>query len=107
MAKASFVFWPGAEGRGFFRRAIDLCLNAGFEPHIVQEAQQMHAVLSLVAAEAGVAIVPASMASVRSEHIHYRAIDDPAAAFELCWCWRADRDMPAATNFLALAHEMT
>ena len=94
LASQAFVFWPGHEGRGFFRRALALCHAAGFEPDIVQEARQIHGVISLVAAEAGVAIVPASMASVRSNEVHYRILDaDPAAAFELAAARRADHPL--------------
>jgi DNA-binding transcriptional LysR family regulator len=104
LASQAFVFWPGHEGRGFFRRALALCHAAGFEPDIVQEARQIHGVISLVAAEAGVAIVPASMASVRSNEVHYRVLDDPAAVFELAAARRADCDLPVVTNFLSVAN---
>ncbi|WP_348765173.1 LysR family transcriptional regulator [uncultured Salinisphaera sp.] len=101
LATEAFVFWPGHEGRGFFRRAFDLCHAAGFEPDIVQEARQIHGVIALVAAEAGVAIAPASMASVRSNEVHYRVLDgDPAAVFELAVARRGDCDSPVVSNFL-------
>lgn len=78
-----FVSWPAGEGIGFHAQVLGLCTSAGFTPRVVQEAQGMHAVLSLVAVDAGVAIVPASMASFRPQEVVYRVIDGTEAGFEL------------------------
>jgi DNA-binding transcriptional LysR family regulator len=53
LADEPFVSWPAGEGIGFHAQVLGLCTAAGFTPHVVQEAQGMHAVLSLVAVEAG------------------------------------------------------
>ncbi|MNN85962.1 DNA-binding transcriptional activator XapR [compost metagenome] len=98
-----FVSWPSAEGIGFHAQVLGLCTAAGFTPRVVQEAQGMHAVLSLVAVEAGVAIVPASMAGFRPEEIVYRPLDGGNAAFELQFCMRPESPTPVLQNFLAMA----
>ncbi|OCW56489.1 LysR family transcriptional regulator [Hoeflea olei] len=101
LAGEPFILWPVAEGRGFHLQVVRLCAGAGFSPRITQEAYGMHAVLSLVAIGAGVSIVPASMASFRSDRIAYRRIDAEEAAFGLCL---AARDpTPAARAFLEMA----
>ncbi len=96
-----FVLWPAAEGRGFHLRVIRLCAKAGFVPRIVQEAHQMQAVLSLVAVEAGVSIVPASMSVFRTDDVIYRGIDDTDAEFTLCLCWRNQPIAPAVQRFIS------
>lgn len=83
LADEAFVLWPMIEGRGFHLQVIRLCAAAGFISQITQEAHGMHAVLSLVAIGAGVAIVPESMANFRPDSIAYRKIAKPEAAFEL------------------------
>jgi DNA-binding transcriptional LysR family regulator len=100
LADEPFVLWPAAEGRGFHLKVIRLCANAGFVPTIVQEAHGMHSVLSLVAVEAGVAIVPQRMAGFRSDRIAYRPIADDEAAFGLSLCYREPIVNPALRNFL-------
>lgn len=95
LAGKPIVLWPGREGRGFYDRAVRLCAAAGFVPEVVQEAHGMHAVLSLVAVETGVSIVPAGMASVRASEIRYMPIAEEAAAFEYVACRRADDASPA------------
>jgi hypothetical protein len=99
LADEPFVSWPAGEGIGFHAQVLGLCTAAGFTPHVVQEAQGMHAVLSLVAVEAGVAIVPASMASFRPQEIVYRALESDAARFTLPFCTRPEQPSPVLRNF--------
>lgn len=103
LVEEPFVSWPAAEGIGFHAQVLGLCTAAGFTPRVVQEAQGMHAVLSLVAVDAGVAIVPASMASFRPEEVVYRLIDGNAAGFELQFCMRPGNRGPVLQHLLAMA----
>lgn len=96
IAGEQMVIWPRSQGAGFYDQVTRLCGEAGFAPSIVQEAHGMHAVLSLVAVEVGVAIVPASMASVRPSEIRYRPLAGEAAKFELLLCHRSNIDNAAA-----------
>ena len=95
LAAEPFVSWPRDQGPGFHDQVTRLCAAAGFTPGVTQEAHGMHAVLSLVAVEAGVAIVPASMASIRPDEIVYRPIDGEAACFALLLCRRVGEPDPA------------
>ena len=83
LADEAFVLWPMAEGCGFHLQVIRLCAEAGFVPQVTQEAHGMHAVLSLVAVGAGVAIVPESMKQFRPDQIAYCPIAEPEADFAL------------------------
>ncbi|MCD9087660.1 LysR substrate-binding domain-containing protein [Stenotrophomonas sp. SY1] len=96
----AFVMWPAEEGIGFHSQVMALCRDAGFLPRVVQEAHGMHAVLSLVAVGAGVAIVPASMAGFRSEDIRYQWINATGAGFELQFCLRPAHGNPALREWL-------
>ncbi|HYQ24633.1 LysR family transcriptional regulator [Stenotrophomonas sp.] len=106
LADEAFVSWPAGEGIGFHAQVLGVCTAAGFTPRVVQEAQGMHAVLSLVAVDAGVAIVPASMASFRPEEVVYRLIDGAEAGFQLQFCTRPETAGPVLQHFMAMAaHE--
>jgi DNA-binding transcriptional LysR family regulator len=100
LADEPFVLWPAAEGRGFHLRVVRLCADAGFVPRVVQEAHQMQAVLSLVAVEAGVSMVPASMRVFRPDDVVYREIANPDAEFSLALCWRDQPQGPALRNVI-------
>nr|WP_314466790.1 LysR substrate-binding domain-containing protein [uncultured Novosphingobium sp.] len=97
-----FVCWPRSEGPGFHDQVVNLCGEQGFAPQVEQEAHSMHAVLSLVAVEAGVAIVPASMRQVRAAEIAYFPIAGDTARFDLLLC-RPEGGVPAATSRLEAA----
>lgn len=99
LADEAFVLWPAREGRGFHSQVVRLCAAAGFTPRVVQEAHGMHAVLSLVAVEAGISVVPASMAGFRSAEVAYHPLAGAEATFELQLCLREDETSPAALNF--------
>lgn len=101
LADDAFIMWPMNEGRGFHLQVVRLCANAGFVPQVVQEAHGMHAVLSLVAVGAGVAIVPESMQTFRQDRILYRTIDAPDAAFTLALAVAANA--PCVAEFVAMA----
>jgi len=98
LAGEPFILWPRDQGAGFYDQVARLCASAGFMPDIVQEAHGMHAVLSLVAVEAGVAIVPASMASIRPDEITYCPIEDAAAHFSLVLCRRVGTPDPTTAR---------
>lgn len=102
LAGELFVSWPRDQGWGFYDQVARLCAAAGFTPAATQEAYGMHAVLSLVAVEVGVAIVPASMASIRPDEIAYHQIDDDLARFALVLC-RSAGEIDPATARLELA----
>ena len=101
LAGEPFLLWPAEEGRGFHDRVIQLCVRAGFIPDVVQEAHSMHGVLSLVAAETGVSIVPARMTTVRSSEILYVSLNEDQAAFELVACRREEGASPATLVIIA------
>ena len=103
LAEEPFVIWPAAEGRGFHRRVEKLCSEAGFIPRVVQEAHHIHSVLSLVAAEVGVSVVPASMTSFRAEEIVYWPILEDDSGFTLFLCHRDEPLTAAAARYIEVA----
>ncbi|HEY9847144.1 MAG TPA: LysR substrate-binding domain-containing protein, partial [Candidatus Caenarcaniphilales bacterium] len=54
-----FILFPRPLAPGLYDQIISLCHQASFSPRVVQEAIQMQTIVSLVAAELGLAIVPA------------------------------------------------
>ena len=103
LAGEEFVSWPAVEGEGFHSHVTRQCVAAGFMPKVVQEAHGMHAVLSLVAVETGIAIVPSSMAGFRDTEVSYRPVQSEDAHFSLSFCLRTDMDNPALHAFMGMA----
>lgn len=101
LADEPFVLWPAAQGQGFHDLAMRLCGASGFTPRIAQEAFGMHAVLSLVAAGAGVGLIPARMARLQPDAVVFREIDDAAASFETALTVPVGRQETATARLLA------
>ena len=61
---------PGAPG--LYARLLEICEGAGVRPHVVAEVERMMNGLNLVAAGAGLTVVPASMSGHHPDAIKYR-----------------------------------
>ena len=86
--------------RAALAETIDLL---GGEDNIVQEASEMHTLIGLVAAGAGISLVPESVRALMRRGVSYRAIvgDRPSVVLEMAWR-RAD-ESPLLAAFLAMA----
>jgi DNA-binding transcriptional LysR family regulator len=73
-----FVFYPRAAGELAYRRNLQPCLDAGFEPRIVQEASNWVTIFHLVGVGVGITIAPASAAEIRPNTVASIALTSPA-----------------------------
>lgn len=88
------------EGQGFRKMTMDLCREAGFEPRIVFESNNMETVQSLVATGMGVTLVPHFIARApRSEFVPvYLQLADPAPSRTLVIAYRRGRYLSNAAE---------
>lgn len=63
---------PGAPG--LYAKLLELCARAGVQPRIVSEVERMMTNLNLVAAGAGLSVVPASMCGHHAGAVVYRPL---------------------------------
>ncbi|NWE38509.1 LysR family transcriptional regulator [Pseudomonas yamanorum] len=102
-ANADFVFTPQALGSGYHHQLIGLCEAAGFYPRVVQEADQLHTLIGLVACGFGVALVPASIArSMNSDKVVFRPLAAESSSIGLYLNWNTDNPSPLARQFFSL-----
>ncbi|HYG44967.1 MAG TPA: LysR family transcriptional regulator [Bordetella sp.] len=101
LANQDFIMVPWTKGRGFGRLTLQACRRAGFVPNVVQEAEPMESVLGMVAAGAGVALVPESMEHLYGSKIAYRPIKEDYAAADIAIAWRKGDGSPILRAFLA------
>ena len=101
VAGDSFVSQPRDLAAALYDRLVTLANNAGFQPSIVQHAQQINGLLALVAAGLGLALVPASLRAVRLGGVCYVPLEDPDAFLLLAVACRIDDQAPALQQFLA------
>ncbi|WP_018151552.1 LysR substrate-binding domain-containing protein [Leeia oryzae] len=74
-----FICYPPGTGSGLRNLIRRLCLQAGFEPRITQEAREATTQIGLVAAGVGVSLLPSPLSCVQIPHVCYIPIDNPDA----------------------------
>ena len=101
VAGDAFVSQPRELAATLYDRLVKLAAAAGFQPRIVQQAQQVNGLLALVAAGLGLALVPASMRVVRMAGVSYVPLDDADSSLLLAVACRMNDRSPALLQFLA------
>lgn len=79
LADECFVFAVHRERGGLARRVTDLCLARGVAPRLAPVTSRKTAMLNLVAAGFGIAVVPAAMASLATPGVHFVPLADADA----------------------------
>ena len=74
LANETFILYKRPGGPGLYDAIITACRNAGFSPHVGQEAPRIISTLNLVAAGLGVSIVPASLRRLQMDGVIYRRL---------------------------------
>ncbi|MCI0419294.1 MAG: LysR family substrate-binding domain-containing protein, partial [Acidobacteria bacterium] len=103
LAEERFILFPRSHGAGFHDQIVSLCHQSGFSPKVVQEATQMQTILSLVAAGIGVALIPASVQSLRNEGVHYKPIRERTPVTGIALAWLRDSNSPVMDHFIEVA----
>lgn len=101
-----FILFPRNEGTPFYDQILSFCHRAGFSPKVVQEASQMQTILSLVAAGMGVALIPASVRSLHSAGVIYKALRERSPKTGIVVAWRREDSFPALSEFLDVVREI-
>jgi DNA-binding transcriptional LysR family regulator len=81
--------------------------KAGVQPRIVQEVNELHAILGLVAGGLGVALFPKSITKLRLEGVVYRPLEpEESPLADLLIARRSDERSITALNFVRMAIKM-
>ncbi len=91
--------------RGYADRVMNIFEQEDLQPNTVTEVLDMHTSICLVAADMGVAIVPAIMQLVAPHGVSYVAIDSIAAYITFSLAWRRQTITSSMSGFLDAARE--
>jgi DNA-binding transcriptional LysR family regulator len=103
LAGEPLVLLTRAGAPGFREALADAIERLGGEERIVQEVAEMQTVVGLVAAGAGVSIVPQSVRALGRPGVTYRPFDGGGPSVRLKMAWRAADDSPVLARFLEMA----
>jgi DNA-binding transcriptional LysR family regulator len=100
LSQEPFIVFPRSFAPTLYDTIISFCQQAGFSPTVVQEAIQMQTIVSLVAANLGIAIVPASLQHLQRTGVVYKAIEEPVPEIETMLAWRRSEPSMTVQRFL-------
>ena len=105
LTQEPFILFPRTAAPSVYDAILNLCLQAGFNPRVVQEAIQMQTIVSLVAAEMGVAIVPLSLQNLQRQGVVYRPLREATPTVDIAAIWRKETT-PTAQRFLEVTRSV-
>jgi DNA-binding transcriptional LysR family regulator len=98
------VMYSPYEAQYFYDLLAAIFSKASVAPRYVQHVSQVHAILALVRAGLGGALVPAAAASLRFQGVALRPIaTHPARPVELFMAWERKNDNPVLPAFMDVA----
>lgn len=109
---AQFVMGTNKRWETFRSLVSNVCLQAGFLPTIVEEADDVPVLLQLVALQRGVTLYGASIASALFPGVVAIPVSDDHARFDMGVAWDRRRETPLVKEFLrfldaAVLHQRT
>jgi DNA-binding transcriptional LysR family regulator len=108
LADETLILYRRPDGRGLYDVIIAACAEAGFSPHVGQEAPRIVSTLNLVAAGLGITIVPASLSRLPLEGVTYKPLTGrPAIKVPLNLACRADERSAATLAFIELVRRLS
>ncbi len=105
LAQEKFVMLPATPVGGLYRQILELCLQAKFEPKIVQVGPETRSVVGLVGAGIGISIVPSSVQRMNISNVVYRRLRGVRSYAEMVIVWRKDGETPVVAQFLRAVRE--
>jgi len=103
---APFILFPRPYAPGLYDDVVSCCKAAGFSPRVEQEAIQMQTIVSLVSAELGVALIPASLTNLQRTGVIYKSLKDGSPLTEIHLARRRGDELPALRVFVDVAMQM-
>ncbi|GHO46694.1 LysR substrate-binding domain-containing protein [Ktedonospora formicarum] len=106
-ASEPFIMYERTQRSLIYSQIIAMCLEAGFSPNIVQEATSEQAVIGLVAAGIGVALVSSCLSELRTHEVIYRPLAGPATLVKYAMAWKQENTSPLVKAFLNVVREVS
>ena len=98
-----FIAYPRAAGVAVSQQTLALCAKRGFEPQVVQEAQQASTLIGLTATGLGIALVPATLQTVAVPGVVFKTLDETDTTTTLYIAHRYGDANARALQFVELA----
>lgn len=106
LATEPLIVYPKAPRPSYADQVLALFRDRGLKPPAVYEVRELQTALGLVAAEAGVCLVPASVERLRRDDVTYRSLDQEAAVSPIIMSSRKGDRSPEIALVLKLIRQI-
>jgi DNA-binding transcriptional LysR family regulator len=104
LANEPFVLPPRDVVPVFHDTILRLCREAGFVPHAPHEADHLQMIVAMIAAGAGVGLVPTAARKFK-HRVAYRSLHPSPEELEIAMAWRQDDSSPTMAAFVNEARQ--
>jgi DNA-binding transcriptional LysR family regulator len=104
LAEELFIVPSLHPGTGFYAHSQAVWRDAGFQPRVEHKSPQLATICSLVAAGAGVALMPESVMRLQLPNVCFRTLDGVAQHSQLAIAYRHNEAAPAIRAFICEVH---
>jgi DNA-binding transcriptional LysR family regulator len=102
LKKEPFILYPTKPDPSFANFIKAVCREAGFEPRVVQEANELQTAASLVASGIGITLMPSSIKMLQRVGVAYVPLKEPSPRTVISVLHRKNDPAPSLKNFLAV-----
>ena len=106
LAGEPLIVYPKAPRPSYADQVLALFRDRGLKPPAVLEVRELQTALGLVAAEAGVCLVPASIETLRRDNVAYRALEQETAVSPVIMSSRKGDRSPEIALVLRLIRQI-
>jgi DNA-binding transcriptional LysR family regulator len=102
LANEAFVLYYREGASGLYDTVLGMCNDAAFSPRIEYEPDRWQTVLSLIEAEEGVSLMPASVMKLWSNGVRLYRLQPDDVRIELVAAWKKEKPSVVLRSFLDL-----
>lgn len=106
LADEPFISYAPSHGSQVREVMVRLADEAGFLPHVIQEAPDPYSLLALAGAQVGVAVVVESSDHIRIDGVRYVRLAEGGDAFTLALGWRRNNPSEALARTLDIVRDL-
>ena len=100
------VVFPRRHAPGYYDRVMDICRGADLKPVLVEESDKLHTMLSLVAMNRGIALLPRCVTAAARRGTVCRPLRPPAPETELGLVYSPARTSPLVADFVRVTRQI-
>ncbi|MDR7079294.1 DNA-binding transcriptional LysR family regulator [Neobacillus niacini] len=91
---------------GYYDTIISICNRSGFSPNVIQEAEGIFTILTLISTGMGISLVTTLALEYGNTGVVFRPVLDDTATMDLSMVWRKNEESPLVDTFLGVYDEL-